>query len=105
MVFFQTTTFSHSVFFFFQHSSVQLLKRTNEIEKKVLEQWADSEKRAANNMVSKTTKFHVRQATSMVVDWRVESGWQESTVKSVKAKWTISLERERILSPAELSLR
>ena len=41
----------------------------------------------------------------MVVDWTVESGWPESTVISVKAKWTISLERERTLSPAELSLR
>ena len=83
VVFLQTTTFSQSVFFFFQHSSVQLLKRTNEIEKQILELWADSERRTANNMVSKTT-FHVRQATSMVVGWTAESGCQESTVKPVK---------------------
>ena len=85
--------------FFFQHSSVQLLKRTNEIEKQNLELWADSERRRANNMVSKTT-IHVRQATSisMVVGWTAESGCQESTVKSVKAKWTISVERETTLS-------
>ena len=38
--------------FFFQHSSVQLLKRTTEIEKQILELWADSERRTANNMVS-----------------------------------------------------
>ena len=79
--------------FFFQHSSVQLLKQTNEIEKQILELWANSERRTANNMVSKTT-FHVRQATSMVVGWTAESGCQESTVKSVKAKWTISVERK-----------
>ena len=82
VVFLQTTTFSQSVFFF-QHSSVQLLKRTNEIEKQILELWADSERRTANNMVSKTT-FHVRQATSMVVGWTGEIGCQESTVKPVK---------------------
>ena len=69
--------------FFSQHSSGQLLKRTNEIEKQILELWADSERRTANNMVSKTT-FHVRQATSMVVGWTGESGCQESTVKPVK---------------------
>ena len=70
----------------------------------ILELWADSERRTANNMVSKAT-FHVRQATSMVVGWTAESGCQESTVKSVKAKWTISVERERTLSPTEFSLR
>ena len=68
---------------FFQHSSVQLLKRNNEIEKQILELWADSERRTANNMVSKTT-FHVCQPTSMVVGWPGESGCQESTVKPVK---------------------
>ena len=75
--------FAVSVFFFFQHSSVQLLKRTNDIEKQILELWADSERRTANNMVSKTT-YHVRQAISMVVGWTGESGCQESTVKPVK---------------------
>ena len=96
-VFLQTTTFSQPVYSF-QHSSVQLLKGTNKIEKQILELWADSERRTANNMVSKTTFTRVRQATSMVVGWTGESRCQESTVKSVKAKWTISVERERTLS-------
>ena len=30
----------------------------------------------------------------MVVAWTIECGWQESTVKSAKAKWTISPERK-----------
>ena len=49
--------------------------------------------------------FHVPQATSMVVGWTEEGGCQESTVKSVKTKWTISEERERTLSPTKLSLQ
>ena len=104
VVFLQTTTFAQSVFFL-QHSSAQLLKWTNEIEKQILPLWADSERRTANNMVLKTTFTRARQATSMVVGWTWESGCQESTVKSVKAKPTISVERERTLSPIEPSIR
>ena len=96
--------------FFFQHSSVQLLKRANEIEKQILELWADSERRTAtrplNNMPwCRRQRFMFDKHTSMVVGWTGESGYQESTVKSVKAKWTISVERERTLSPTEFSLR
>ena len=88
VVFLQPTTFSQSVFFFFFSaflSATAEADQANEIEKPILELWADRERRTDNNMVSKTT-FHVRQATSMVVGWTGESGCQESTVKSVKAK-------------------
>ena len=60
---------------------MQLLKWTNEIEKNILKQWADSERRTANNMVSKTMYIDIRQTTSMVVGWTGENGCTESTVK------------------------
>ena len=50
-------------------------------------------------------RFMFDKHTSIVVGWTGESGYQESTVKSVKAKWTISVERERTLSPTEFSPR
>ena len=64
---------------------MQLLKRTNEIEKQILELWADSERRTANNMVSNFgQRFMFAKLPPMVVGWTGESGCQESTVKPVK---------------------
>ena len=90
-----------------QHSPVQLLQLTTEIVKKVLERWADSEKiegsqhGVEDNVISCWTSY----LDGCRLDGRKWMARVNSKIRENNLKWTISLERERPLSPAELSLR